>query len=67
MHKYVDDKSYSTSFCDLVLIMMSNALDEDIMIINDSIDDIFVAVLSHRTRRIVKRWGRDSCISFWKH
>ena len=61
MHKYVDDKSYNTSFSDLVPIMISNALDEDIVIINDSIGDIFVTVLSPRTRRLVKRWDRDSC------
>ena len=66
MHKYVDDKSHSTSFCDLVPIMMSNALDEDIVIINDSIDDIFVTVLSPRTHRLVKRWDRDSCIFLLK-
>ena len=64
MHKYVDDESYSMSFCDLVPIMMSNALDEGIVIINDSIDDFFVTVLSPRTRCLVKLWDRDS---FWKH
>ena len=66
MHKYVDDKSYSMSFCDLVPIMMSNALDEGIVIINDSIDDFFVTVLSPRTRCLVKRWDRDSCIFLLK-
>ena len=66
MHKYVDDKSYNTSFCDLVLIVMCNALDEDIVIINDSTDDIFVTVLSPRTRRLLKRWGSDPCIFLLK-
>ena len=66
IHEYVDDKSYNTAFCDLVPIMMSNALDEDIVIINDSIDDIFFTVSSHRTRHLVKRWDRDSCIFLLK-
>ena len=45
--------------------MMSNALDEDIVIINDSIDDIFVTALTHQTSHLVKRRDTDSCFFFF--
>ena len=55
--KYVDAKSYNTSFCDLVPIIMSNVLDEVIVIIDENIDDNFVTVLSPRTCHLNKRRG----------
>ena len=57
LHKYVDAKSYNTSFCDLVPIIMSNVLDEVIVKIDENIDDNFVTVLSPRTRHLIKRGG----------
>ena len=53
MHEYVDVKSYNTSFCDLVPFMMSNILNEVIVIIDKNIYDTFVTVLSPRNSRTV--------------
>ena len=57
MHEYVDAKSYNTSFCDLVPFMMSNILNEVIVIIDENINDTFVTVLSPRKSRAVKLRG----------
>ena len=57
MHEYVDAKSYNTSFCDLVPFMMSNILNEVIVIIDENINDTFVTVLSPRNSRAVKLSG----------
>ena len=57
MHEYVDVKSYNTSFCDLVPFMMSNILNEVVVIIDENINDTFVTVLSPRNSRAVKLRG----------
>ena len=57
MHEYVDAKSHNTWFCDLVPFMMSNILNEIIVIIDENINDTFVIVLSPRNSRAVRLRG----------
>ena len=66
MDEYVDDKAFDNSFCDLVPKIMSNALNEVIVIINESDTNVFVTVIPPQICHCLRGWDPTMAIRLLK-
>ena len=66
MHEYVDDKAFNNSFCDLVPKIMSNALNEVIVIINESDTNVVVTVIPPQICHSLRGWDPTMAIHLLK-